>query len=494
MGLGSALGSIGRAIGPRAGMTQYRTPPFIGEWEDMPPTEEESGGGEPAPPKPAPSVAGAIGSPEMKAPATYRPEISPEQQKALDIAKQGAPAHPKHGKLRSIGEALTSTFLGPLSTEIWDHDYANQQREYQHNLGNAALAAKMRQEAEKEASEVSDRVAGSAVKGKQAEHADTQILLDATKQGFEIDPDNPAPPANGQPPAPPREGTRVSIAGKSGIIPSKAQQARDVATARNEAMQATYRPLPKEIADSLGLPPDLKVPVTELDAYSRIYETKIKDRGLKFESHVDENTGDVTTVGRDPVTGAEKFRDTLKGIARKRPQINNFGANEQRKDRTAGLKAYTPALESAERFNVMSKNYEDAIKNHDQQAMLSLLANHLGMTMGLQKGSRLTKDIIHEAEQSRPWLQGMTAKFDGNGYLAGVVLSPEQMRQMVSLGRERFAEDIAKGRSEAKYMGIDDDGPERTHNKSTINFYIALANGDVEKARALARADGWSVR
>ncbi len=176
-----------------------------------------------------------------------------------------------------------------------------------------------------------------------------------------------------------------------------------------------------------------------------------------------------------------------------KPPVVNVDANN-RKDRTAGLKAFTPALESGERFNVMAKNYEDAIKNHDQQAMLSLLANHLGMTMGLQKGSRLTKDIIHEAENSRPWLQGLAAKFDKNGYLSGVNLTPEQMRQMVNLGRERFAEDIAKGRSEAKYMGLDDDGPTRTPSRATINHYTALANGDVAKAKQLAAADGWSIQ
>lgn len=173
-------------------------------------------------------------------------------------------------------------------------------------------------------------------------------------------------------------------------------------------------------------------------------------------------------------------------------------ANREKKDDTAlkqaALKSYTPAMDSSERFNVMTKNYEDAVKNHDQQAMLSLLANHLGMTMGLQKGSRLTRDIIREAQQSRPWLQGLTAKFDSQGYLDGVTLTPAQMRQMVTLGRERFAEDISKARNEAKYQGVSDDGPDRTPSKATINFYTALAGGDPRKAKEMASADGWSIK
>lgn len=164
------------------------------------------------------------------------------------------------------------------------------------------------------------------------------------------------------------------------------------------------------------------------------------------------------------------------------------------KEKSSILKEYQPSLDSAERFNVMTKNYEDAIKHHDQQAMLSLLANHLGMTMGLQKGSRLTRDIIHEAQQSRPWLQGLKAQFDKDGYLSGVTLTPEQMRQMVDLGRGRFSEDTVKARNTSRYLGATDDGPERTPSKVTINYYLGLANGDAAKAKELAAQDGWTVK
>lgn len=157
------------------------------------------------------------------------------------------------------------------------------------------------------------------------------------------------------------------------------------------------------------------------------------------------------------------------------------------------LKAYQPTLDSAERMNVMTENYEKAIKDHDQQAMLSLLANHLGMTMGLQKGARLTKDIIHEAQQSQPWLQGVAAKFDKDGYLSGVTLSPNQMRQMVGLGQSRYAEDAKKSRSTAQYLGAKDDGPERHPGTATKNYYLGAAGGDRSKAMQLMVNDGWTV-
>jgi hypothetical protein len=172
----------------------------------------------------------------------------------------------------------------------------------------------------------------------------------------------------------------------------------------------------------------------------------------------------------------------------------NSGKANDRAEKNDVLKAYQPALDSAERMNVMTENYEKAIKDHDQQAMLSLLANHLGMTMGLQKGARMTKDIIREAQESQPWMQGIAAKFDKDGYLSGVTLSPNQMRQMVGLGQSRYAEDAKKSRSTAQYLGATDDGPERVPGEATIRYYTGLANGDAAKAKQLAAADGWTVK
>jgi hypothetical protein len=178
----------------------------------------------------------------------------------------------------------------------------------------------------------------------------------------------------------------------------------------------------------------------------------------------------------------------------KPPTVRVETPGEERGAKNDLLKAYQPALDSAERMNVMTDAYEKAVKNHDQQAMLNLLANHLGMTMGLQKGARMTKDIINEAQKSTPWLQGMGAKFDKDGYLSGVTLTPNQMRQMVNLGQERYAEDAQKSRSTAKYLGAKDDGPDRVPGKATINYYLGLANGDPTKAKQLAAQDGWTVK
>ena len=155
------------------------------------------------------------------------------------------------------------------------------------------------------------------------------------------------------------------------------------------------------------------------------------------------------------------------------------------------LTYWQPTLDSAERANVMSKNYLDATQNHNQQAMLSLLANHLGMTMGLQKGARMTKDIIREAQQSQPWLQGVESKFDKDGYLSGVTLSPPQMKQMLDLGFERYREDVKKSRSMSGYIGVQDE-PSRQLGRESASYYLQASGGDANKARSMAKQDGWT--
>jgi hypothetical protein len=198
--------------------------------------------------------------------------------------------------------------------------------------------------------------------------------------------------------------------------------------------------------------------------------------------------------GEESAFGTNENR---KQTAELRKQTSELAqANRTHKDeqgvKAAAFKAFTPAMDSAERVNVMTKNYDDAVKNHDQQAMLSLLANHLGMTMGLAKGARINQAIISEAEKSRPWLQGMKAKFDKDGYLAGLTLTAPQMKQMVDLGRSRLSEDVVKARSEAKYQGSTDDGPDRVPSQSTMEHYLDMTGNDPAKAKKMLTEDGWT--
>ena len=70
----------------------------------------------------------------------------------------------------------------------------------------------------------------------------------------------------------------------------------------------------------------------------------------------------------------------------------------------------------------------------NQQAMVGIVANHIAMTTH-QPGAamRPTKALFDEAANSQPWLQSVTKKFDSDGVLVGIVLSPEQIQNMVQL-------------------------------------------------------------
>lgn len=97
------------------------------------------------------------------------------------------------------------------------------------------------------------------------------------------------------------------------------------------------------------------------------------------------------------------------------------------------------ALNSAvNRTSTMEKNLTEA-KKGDQQAMVSLAGNHVLMITGAgEKGNiRATKLIWEDAVNSAPWLARAEAKFDSDGYLSGVTLTPSQMDQMVRLAHEK---------------------------------------------------------
>lgn len=120
-------------------------------------------------------------------------------------------------------------------------------------------------------------------------------------------------------------------------------------------------------------------------------------------------------------------------------------------------KALTTARGSDTRYRVMIDNEQPALSGN-QQAMLNVLANHIGMTMGLQKGARITQAVWDEAQQTAPFLQRVTARFDKQGYLSGVTLSPEQIKQMVELGYDRRVREWQQAHDTAVQNGLDISG------------------------------------
>lgn len=141
------------------------------------------------------------------------------------------------------------------------------------------------------------------------------------------------------------------------------------------------------------------------------------------------------TEGTDPKTG-----HLVPGMLNERTgefRVTGAGSSAAAlpKDVTSELgKELQTAREADKRLRIMEQNEQSAL-NGDQQAMLSLVANHIGMTLGAQKGARINQAVWNEAVESAPWLQNVEKVWGPGGYLQGVKLSPQQVKQMVDLGK-----------------------------------------------------------
>ena len=134
----------------------------------------------------------------------------------------------------------------------------------------------------------------------------------------------------------------------------------------------------------------------------------------------------------------------------------------------------------------MEKNEQDALKGN-QQAMVNLLANHIALTMGLPRGKvpRVSYQMFQEAQQSAPILQRAEAHFDKDGYLTGVVLSPDQMKAMVALAHETRDAEWQSSNSSADYIGIDPNDRTEIHLSGCGQRRNAARPGSREQLRAV---------
>lgn len=134
-----------------------------------------------------------------------------------------------------------------------------------------------------------------------------------------------------------------------------------------------------------------------------------------------------------PASGGGGSSRAAKPPGQQKKELDKIIGFKGSKDYNDTKTAYEAAVD---RTDTMDKNLQNGLQG-DQQAMLSLVANHIGMTLGAQRGARITRAVWDEAISSTPWLAKVSAKFSDDGYLSGVTLAPEQMRQMVRLAHEK---------------------------------------------------------
>ena len=115
------------------------------------------------------------------------------------------------------------------------------------------------------------------------------------------------------------------------------------------------------------------------------------------------------------------------------------------------------------------------------------MANHIGMTLGLQKGARISQAMWNEAIATAPWLQKAEARFDEHGYLSGVTLTPQQIRQMVSLGQDRRKRQWQQAQEAGTMYGVNVPIPD------DLDVPSSTLEGPKTKAlrQVRARTSGW---
>jgi hypothetical protein len=193
-------------------------------------------------------------------------------------------------------------------------------------------------------------------------------------------------------------------------------------------------------------------------------------KGFKYDAATDEVvdqdtqerfTRDDVSKGIGGETVARMFEGQKKVAAKKdADQLTKFNQSIDRQNHAfqlaiqrsdhAGAQRYVTSakndlVQAESRVTTMDQNQKDALAGN-QQAMLSLVANHIGMTLGAQKGARITRAVWEEAIESAPWIEQKASKWfhtDENGdhifdgYKGGVTLTPDQIKQMVGLAHQK---------------------------------------------------------
>jgi hypothetical protein len=163
---------------------------------------------------------------------------------------------------------------------------------------------------------------------------------------------------------------------------------------------------------------------------------------------------------------AKEGRLLAKSITLQMNQLQNALAASDYRSAKKILETATTDYETAlDRKDTMHKNLKSALATGNQQAMLSLVANHIGMTLGAQKGARITRAVWDEAAASTPWWDKKVSEFFHtdpatgeqvfDGWKRGITLAPEQMQQMVDLGDEKV-DTLSKHVARIKELKADD--------------------------------------
>ena len=221
-----------------------------------------------------------------------------------------------------------------------------------------------------------------------------------------------------------------------GIDPSKdprVLQISDVITSNQKPPAPKTKKAPKIVTGPGGEP----VAITAIDEngneknyYEKDMKTAPEEVSTLFKS---DKSAFADKEHRDEAKQAATFsREVALLGARVSDQI---AVSDYRGAQKAVQDAQKKATDASVQSSIMEKA-APAAKSHDGAAMYTVLANFVKSAIG-GTGMRVTQTEWNQAQQTRPWLQGVTAQFGRDGYLTGVKLAPEQIDSMVREARQK---------------------------------------------------------
>lgn len=175
--------------------------------------------------------------------------------------------------------------------------------------------------------------------------------------------------------------------------------------------------------------------------------------------------------------------------------------------------AFTQVNEAETRYATMQDSLPKALAG-SQQDMLNIISNHMGMTAGIQKGSRITQALWNEAMSSAPFLDRLLSHFTTTDPqtgdrifiadpLTGLTLTSDQLKRMVELGKQRldltdqaYSRLRQQVRSGYGMQGAQGGGATQTpstHQFSKSAWSKTHPGEDVDAAAAYAKAQKFDV-
>jgi len=206
-------------------------------------------------------------------------------------------------------------------------------------------------------------------------------------------------------------------------------------------------------------------------------------------------------AGGSPTTPGETSKHTDK-------IVGNVGS-------TAYKQLTKQATDAQKEFNSASTNLSTmlktakAAKGGDGSAQMGIVSSFLKTVVGGQgTGVRITKPEWDAVTKTRPWMQGIQATFSPAGMMTGAAIAPQQVDQMV---KEVYAktkslyENVQATKEHAEDQEKVDVNKGETANPSPATspqthvfdsaaWKAANQDGDVEAAKAAAKAQGYEVR